>query len=119
MTTYIFLSVRPPELSLSNLSLLVIIIFFYTPFRLIPMSRHLSRHPLVLFDQASTDFLLSGDTPETRQRLLSSLFRIHTAYHLLIANGDSSTFTQYCYDKAETALDALFNHFGITSFHYA
>jgi len=45
------------------------------------MSRHLSRHPLVLFDQASTDFLLYGDTPETRQRLLASLFRIHTAYH--------------------------------------
>jgi hypothetical protein len=119
MSTHTLLSVRPPELSLSSLPLLVIIVFFYTPFRLILMSRHLSRHPLVLFDQASTDFLLSGDTPETRQRLLSSLFRIHTAYHLLLANGDSSTFTQYCYDKVETALDALFNHFGITSFHLA
>ena len=83
------------------------------------MSRHLSRHPLVLFDQASTDFLLYGDTPETRQRLLASLFRIHTAYHLLLANGDSSTLTQSCYDKIETALDALFNHFGITTFHFA
>jgi hypothetical protein len=79
----------------------------------------MSRHPLILFDQASTDFLLYGDTPETRQRLLSSLFRIHTAYHLLLANGDSSTFTQYCYDKVETALDSLFNHFSITSFHFA
>ena len=119
MTTYILLNVRPPKPFLSSLSLLVIIIFFYTPFRLIPMSRHLSRHPLVLFDQASTDFLLYGDTPETRQRLLSSLFRIHTAYHLLLANGDSSTFTQYFYDKVEIALDALFNHFGITTFHFA
>jgi hypothetical protein len=83
------------------------------------MSRHLSRHPLVLFDQASTDFLLYGDTPETRQRLLSSLFRIHTAYHLLLANGDTSTFTQSSYDKVELALNSLFDHFGITSFHFA
>jgi hypothetical protein len=118
MTTYIFLLVRQLKLLLSNFTFYYYY-FFVTPFRLIPMFCHLSRHPLVLFDQASTDFLLNGDTPETRQGLLSSLFRIHTAYHLLLANGDSSTFTQYCYDKAETALDALFNHFGITSFHFA
>jgi hypothetical protein len=76
-------------------------------------------HPLVLFDQASTDFLLYGDTPETRQRLLSSLFWVHTGYHQVIASGDSSASTLFYHDKVEKTLDSLFVHFNITSIHFA
>ena len=112
--TWILLFLIPPKLFLTNFT------FYYyyllLPFfRLIPMYRH----PLVLFDQASTDFLLYGDTPETRQRLLSSLFWVHTGYHQLIANGDSSASTLFYNDKVEKSLDSLFAHFNITSIHFS